>query len=239
MAKNPARLPGVHTARTATPRKVLITDRGKLLIPGGKIVNGTYSRDPLNTGDVDVLRAGIVLGKRTDDSMYAPSIIGVLPSAHSSSGTTLTALTVGVANAVEINRRIGSSGSFKLTGPPSAAGTVAVTTVTYSAINTTTGIATISDISVSKVTGSLIQPADGSETPLCILGDGYGLKVTDEDETSCNVDAGDLLIGGHVDSSQIINWPADASLRTWLAGKLNGGDGTVVGGGPFTFDHRL
>jgi len=235
---NSARLPGIHTVRTATPRKLLITDHGKLFIPGGKIINGTYSRDPLNTGDIDVLRAGIVLGKRTDDSLYAPSIIGVLPYAHSSAGTTLTALVVGAVNAAEINRRIGSSGTMKLTGPPSAAGTVTTTTVTYSAVDTDEGIVTITDIAVTKIVGTFIQPADGSETPLCLLNDGYGLKVTDDDDASCNIDAAELLVGGHVDSSQIVNWPSDTSLITWLAGKLNKTDGTVVGGGSFVFDHQ-
>ena len=238
MAKNPARQPGVHTARTATPRKVLISDRGKLVIPGGKYVDGSESRDLGNTGDTDVLRAGIVLGKRTANSLYAPSIIGVLSSAHNSSGTTLTELSVGATNAAEIVRRIGESGSLKLTGPPSAAGTVATTTVTFSAVNTTTGIVTITDIAVNKIAGTFIQAADGSETPLCVLADGYGLKVTDEDDSDVDVEAAELLVGGHIDSSQLINWPSDTSLRTWLAGKLNGTDGTSVGGGPFVFDHR-
>lgn len=232
-------VPGVHTARTATPRKVMVTDRNLHLITGGRIVNGTYSRDPANTGNVDVLRAGIILGKRTSDSLYAPSIIGVLAVAHSSSGTALTALNVGVANAVEIVRRIGATGTFYLTGPPSAAGTVASTTVTYSAVNVTTGIVTITDIAVNKIAGTFIQAIDGSETPVCLLYDGYGLKVTDDLDANINVQAPALVVGGEVDASQIVHWPTDTSLRTWVMGTLNGGDGTAAGGGPFIFDYRL
>ena len=32
-------------------------------------------------------------------------------------------------------------------------------------------------------------------------------------------------IGGHIDTDQIIDYPADASTRTWLKGKLSTTDG--------------
>lgn len=216
MAKNPARLPGIGSDRTATPRKILRSDQGKILLPIGKIVSGAASRDPLNTGDLDVLRAGMLMGKITASGKYAPSIIGVLPSAHTSSGTTVTSMTIGAANAVELVRRIGSSGTFKLTGPPTAAGTVAVTTVTFSAVNQTTGVVTISDIAVNKIAGSFIQPTDGSESPKAILANAYGLKVTDEDATSIDVEGAELLVGGFIDASQIVNYPTDTSLITYV-----------------------
>lgn len=228
---NPNATPGLGTVKTATPRRVMLAGSGVFL--PAKIVRGAVSRDPLNTANLDVLRAGMVLGKITANSKYAPSIIGVLPSAHDSSGTTLTELSVGAANAVEIVRRIGSSGTFGLTGPPSAAGTVATTAVTFSAVNVTTGIVTITDIAVDKVAGSFIQPDDGSETPLVVLGDGYGLKVTDTDASNIDVEATQLLIGGLIDASQIINYPSDTSLITWLKSALNNVDG---GGARFTFD---
>ena len=216
MAENQARLPGVGSDRTATPRKILRSDQGKIILPYGVTVDGSKSRDPLNTGDLDVLRAGMLLGKITSGGKYAPSIIGVLPSAHTSSGTAVTSMSLGAANAVELNRRVGSSGTFKLTGPPSAAGSVAVTTVTYSAVNTTTGVATITDIAVNKIAGSFIQPTDGSETPRGIMGLEYGLKVTDQDATSIDVELMELLIGGLIDASQIVNYPTDTSLITYV-----------------------
>lgn len=223
MAKDQG-LPGIRADRVAgPPRKVLLTNTGAIYLPRGRTINGSKSRDPLNTGDLDVLRAGMLMGMISASKKFAPSIIGVLPSAHDSSGTTRTAMTLGVANAVELVRRVGASGTFKLTGPPSAAGVVAVTTVTYSAVDVTTGIATITDIAVNKIAGSFIQPTDGSETALGILLSDYGLKVTDKDAASQDTQMPLLLIGGIIDSSQILNWPTDTSLiayvKAWLRAK--------------------
>ncbi len=233
-------LPGVSTGKTATPRKVLITDQGKLLVPGGKIIDGSLSRDIGNTNDKDVLRAGVVMGKVTSSGKYAPSILGSLDAAHNSSGTTLTTLTVSTALALEIQRRIGGSGTFNLVGPPSAAGVVATTVVTYSAINTSTGIITITDIAVNKIAGSFIMDTDGTEEPLALIADDrdtYGIKVTDSDDQDVDVPFPQPVIGGFVDVSQLIEWPSDTALQNWLIAKLNNSDDlTVRGRAPFQSD---
>jgi len=223
MAKDQG-LPGIRTDRVAgPPRKVLKTDTGAMYLARGRTIDGSKSRDPLNTGDLDVLRAGMLMGMISASKKFAPSIIGVIPSAHETTGSTVLAMTLGVANAVEIVRRIGASGTFKITGPPSAAGVVATTTVTYSAIDVATGIATITDIATSHIAGSFLQPNDGSETPLGILLSDYGLKVTNKDATSQDTQMPLLLVGGVIDSSQILNWPSDTSLitqvKTWLRAK--------------------
>ena len=219
-------LPGMRADRTATPRKLLISQQGMLVLPRGRTINGSLSRDPLNTGDLDMLRSGMLMGMITASGKFAPSVIGVLPSAHTSSGTSVTSMSIGAANAVELVRRIGDSGTFKLTGPPSAAGTVAETTVTYSAVNQTTGIVTITDIAVNKIAGSFIQPTDGSETPLGLLLSEYGIKVTDKDSANQDSQLDSLLVAGIVDSSQIINWQTDTSLaayvKAWLRAKGGG-----------------
>ena len=182
---NPNASPSVGTTRTATPRKLLSTEESAQYLPGGKIINGALSRDPDNSGDVDVLRAGLVMGMISATGLYAPSILGVLASAYdkdtTSTGGSLE-LTVSVACATEIVRRIGTSGTFHLTGPPTAAGTVAVSTdVTYSAVDLTTGVITIALLGADFVAGSYIQPIDGSEAPLALIPDTAGIKVTDED----------------------------------------------------------
>lgn len=228
----PPGLPGVKTKIENAERKVLIGGGEKL--PGGIILDGSESRDPLNTGNLATLRAGMVLGRVTSGGRMAPSIIGVLASAHaeSSTGGEGLAMTVSAATAVEINRRIGSSGTFKVTGPPSAGGTVATVTVTFSAVNTTTGVITISDIDADFIAGSFIQPTDGSENPLGLLD--AAAKVTDQDENDVDVPA-NLLIGGHVADGGPINYPTDTALLTWLKARLNGGDGTTAIRGKFTF----
>ena len=128
--------PGVKSTRTATPLRI-IAGGTEALLAGGKIIDGSESRDPGNTGNVDILRTGLLMGKRTANSLYAPSIIGTLGDAYDGAATEMNVLNT--PEATEIVRRQGTTGTFKLTGPPSAAGTVRTETVEYSAVGEGTG----------------------------------------------------------------------------------------------------
>lgn len=227
MAEQVYGMPGVRTARSSDARRLLISDQGKILLPRGRVIRGAVSRDPLNTGDLDVLRAGLVMGMITSSGKFAPSILGLLTEASIASDTEIV---VSAATATEIVRRIGTTGTFKLTGPPSAAGTVATETVTYSSVNTTTGAITVTATTAAFVSGSFVQPTDGSETPRALIPDTNGVKVTNEDDSDIDVPFVDMLVGGVVDSSQILNYPTDTSLQAWLKEKLR-----LYGGG-WVFD---
>jgi hypothetical protein len=226
-------LPGPQTERLAQLRCVRKSGQNALYKTQGCIIDGTKSRDASNTGYLDVLQPGKVMGKITTGGKYAPSILGVTTVAYADNDTTLT---VGAATAVEIARRIGSSGTatMKIVGPPSAAGTVASADITFSAVNQTTGVITLTDLNAAFVAGSFIMPKDGSETPVGLIDDGSGIKVTDDLGVSQDQSYGHLLIGGDLDSSQIIDWPSDSSLVTWLKGQLN-----VTGNSNFTFDDAM
>lgn len=219
-------LPGIKSLRTASSRRVFLGESA-LYLPAGRIIAGSVSRDPLNTGDLDVLRAGMLMGKITSGGKYAPSIIGVTTNAEAAGSTSIEAA---AAVVTELVRRVGASGTFKLTGPPTANGTVTTETVTYSAASGTT--ITCTAIAAAHVAGSFIQPTDGSETPLTFIGDGYGIKVTDEDSANIDVPFHNFAIGGVVDSSQLINWPSDTSLQAWIWARLNS-----IDAGKFIPDH--
>jgi hypothetical protein len=224
--------PGVGTSRTHTPRQVLLGSTGARHLPVGKIIDGSKSRDPLNTGDLDVLRNGLPMGKITASGKYAPSVIGALTVAFTASQTMVT---VSAATATEISRRIGSTGTFILTGPPAAAGTVADVTATYSAVNTSTGVITITAItSANWIAGSLVRPTDGSQTIKGLLDE--EVKVTDVDGTSQDTRLSKLLVSGYVDASEILNYPSDTSLKAWLKDQLND---PSDGPGPFSFDDNF
>lgn len=227
---------GIGTSRTTSPRKIVLADPQYL--PGGLVIDGSKSRDLGNTGDTDVLRAGLAMGKITASGKYAPAVIGTLVYPHAADGSGNLLLTVTAAVAAEIVRRIGTSGTLTLTGPPSAAGTVAQAEYTFSAVNTTTGVITISDGSVSFIAGSFVSASDGSANPLFLVGEDNhgGTKVTDQDDANIDVDWATPISGGRIDASQIINYPSDASLVTWVKSKLNRGDGTFEGAAPFSFD---
>lgn len=223
-------LPGIRSDRSSAHRTVLLTPDFAMFLPKSITIDGTKSRDPLNTGDIDVLRAGLLMGKITASGKYAPSILGVSTHPYEGLSSNDVRFNVSAATATEIARRIGTTGTFKVTGPPTAAGTVATQTFTYSAVNTTTGIITVTDVGADFITGSFIQPTDGSETPLSLLVDPDGIKVTDEDATSQDQPLNKLLVGGLLDASQIINYPSDSSLAAWVKSELR-----AVGVG-FSFD---
>ena len=225
-----AGLPRVSTSVTATHR--IIFRQGDWLsdLAGGKIISGLYSRDTGNTGDLDVLRAGLLMGKRTSGGLYAPSIIGLSNAAYAAGATTLTLTAAAVT---EITRRIGASGTFRIVGPPGAAGVIAEEEVTYSALPTTT-TATITALNNSYISGSFIMANDGSQDILSVIPDGYGIKVTDTDgTTNLDVPFAQMPIAGVLISANILLWPSDASLREWLVSEMS-----KHGQGKFVFDHH-
>ena len=225
-------MPGMRARVSAIHRIVFRGGQWVFDFAGGRIIDGTKARDPGNTPDVDVLRAGLLMGKLATGGKYAPSVIAVTTGAYTSGGTTLA---VRPAGAAEIARRVGVSGAatLKAIGPPSAAGTVVATPVTYSAVNTTTGDVTVTSLGVNKVAGTLITAADGSENPVTFIPDGYGLKVTDTDGVSQDTPFPEVPIGGLVDSSQLLPaWPSDTALQAWIVAALK----TY---GLFAFDHQF
>lgn len=221
-------MPRVGTRVNAAHRIVFRQGTMVADLAGGKIISGATSRDAGNTGDLDVLRPGKLMGKITSTSEYAPSILGVTTGTHTAGGTTLT---VGAATLTELVRRVGASGTFRIIGPPTANGIVAEEAVTYSAAATTT--ITITAITNDYISGAFIVPDDGSEDILTIIPDGWGVKVTDVDNsTSLDVPFSPFPLGGILTSSLIIDWPSDTSLRTWLMGQM-----ARQGAGKFIFDH--
>lgn len=178
LSQNLTGLPGVGSTKTSGDRRVFMSSENGGYLPGGRIIKGSASRDPGNTGDVDVLRAGLLMGKITSGGLYAPAILGVSTEAITGASTTIT---VSAAVATEIVRRIGATGTFKFTGPPTASGTVRTVTVTYSAVNTTTGAITVTAIGVADV-WTLTAPA-GQDAGM------YQLEVTTGKGTSAEVTA--------------------------------------------------
>src|SRR5881394_3907605 len=154
--------PGVLPAFAATPREVFLSNRQFAQFVATPVtIDGTLSGNPLNAPYDFVLFAGTAMGRVSASGKYAPSVIGVTTAAYSHTGGGNTTITTDANTAKEIVRRIGASGTFKLTGPPAAAGTVATQTVTFSAVNTSTGVITCTAIGAAAIAGSFVQPTDG------------------------------------------------------------------------------
>jgi len=214
-------LPGVGAALQALPREIFAGNvQLAQFVPGVHVIDGSKSRNPLNTGQVDVLWAGMLMGQITATRKFAPSVLGVTTQAYAAAATTLN---VSPAVAAEVSRRIGSSGTnqLKLIGPPTAGGVVATQLVSHSAVNAGTGAITITGLAAAAVLGSLLCPADGSETIKTLLANRWGVKVTDYTGIN-NVDVLEehLLLAAHVRTSNIVNYPLDTSLAAYVKSSL-------------------
>lgn len=209
--------PGAGTEYTGDYRNVFLD--GKVdYFPGGGVIDGPKSRNPFGSY-IYLLQAGLLMGKVTATGQYAPSVIGVTQAAYTSGGTSLT---LTAAAATELVRRVGSTGNITVTGSPTASGTVASTTVAYSAVNTTTGVVTIADIGANRVAGSFVCDTDGSQTPVTVIPDGLGVNIEDY-TTAVDVNFPKIPIRGTIDVTQLLPWPSNTntSLQAYVKTSLN------------------
>lgn len=225
-------LPGYPTGQSWTPRKIRRGNQRPVYLDGGVVIDGTNSGDATNTGYPHVLQPGKIMVKAASGGLYRNFIIGKTTAAYVDNDTTLT---VGAATATEVARLIAAAGaavSLALIGPPSAAGTVAATAISVTAASGTT--LTIADLNLAKVTDSLIAlPTSGyTAGSFCIVDDDDFINLADETNARANQPWGKPLIGGTIDTSQLLDWPADSSTVTYLKGLLNAAGGMSM----FRFD---
>lgn len=217
--------PGVSTSRTMGYGEVFLWADDNAFVPGGGVIDGTKSRDYGNSANLFLLRPGLLMGLVTASKKWAPSIIGVNQGAYTSGGTSLT---VTAAQAVEINRRVGATGSLLYIGPPAAAGTVAVLgPIAYSAINTTTGVITTTSLGANLIAGGFVAANDGSQLPKSAIPGSYGIEVVSD---SSDVDFPRIPFRGMWDVTKIIDYPTDASLKQWVKDQM-----AKNGAGQFTY----
>lgn len=217
------RMPSIGSEDTYQFRRVLWSDQNAMRLPHVGKIDASESNDPTNTGDLTTLQPGLCMGRITASGLWAPAFVGLTTAAYTSGGTTLT---VAAATAVELERLVGQSGTNELVciGAPTAGGTVAVTAFTHSAINTSTGDITVTSLGVTKHSGCLIGVNDGRYTPRGILDEGYGIRVVDNNANRVDVALQSLLVGGFIDTAQVINYPASANtgLIDWLKTNIKG-----------------
>lgn len=231
-----SQLPGIGTERTATPINIFWSADHAVYIPGGRTIIGADSRDPLNTLNPEVLRAGMFMGMNSTSKKMAPAVIGTVYSDKTANNTSLI---VSKATGDEIERRIGATGSIKFIGPATDTGAVVNSAdVVYTGIAVSvdegiTRVITLASNSIeAMVDGSWICDTDGTCIPICILNEPYGIKVTDANNVSIDVEGAALLIGGLMKSANLINWPVVGmtTLRAWIKAYLR------ASGPGFAFD---
>lgn len=156
-------MPGIGTTKATAMRRIMASMAGAAFLPAGRTIDGANSRDPLNTGDVDVLRAGMIMGLIRASGKYAPSIIGKLTAVHTSGGATLT---VSVATGTEMDRRVAAGGTFNLVGPPLEGGIARKIRCSYSgtAIGGTVTLAVNAAVAEVQTVTTALTPDGGTYT---------------------------------------------------------------------------
>ncbi len=224
-------VPGYYADKTLRTRNIF-TNRTQFVpqfAPTLALLDGTLTRDTGET-PTDHLRAGLLVGKITTGGKYRNSIIGITTAAYVDNDTTIT---VPAAVATEVARLIalaGTSISLKFSGPATdaTAGAMVHTAITATAASGTT--ITVGDLNIGKVIGSLITPADGSETITNILSPADGLDVVDTLGNSVDQTV-NFLRGADLIATQIIGLTdAGASVQLYIKTALK-----LVGS--FTFDN--
>lgn len=227
-------MPGVSAEKLARHRTIA-ADGYLDFLPGGLVLDGAKTRDPDNpdySADGAAaqrrLRAGLLVGKVTASGRYANSIVGAITGAASAAATSVT---LSAAQAAELVRRVGATGTLRFVGPPTAGGTVATFTETYSAVNTTTGVVTVSGLDADLIAGSFVCDNDGSYLPVTFLPDGWELIVP---EDSTHLPFAQPPIAGNVNAANLLPWPSDTALRAWVRSRLN----DPTGFGQFVFTEQ-
>lgn len=244
MASNFVNKGSIRSGPSITPRNIFVAQTSAnppRYAPSLITIDGTLTRDTGST-PTSLVRAGTLMGKVTTGGKYRNSIIGLTSAAYTSGGTSLT---VSAAVATEVARLISVAGgnvSLKVIGPPTSAGTVAVTACTCSAASGTT--LTVVDLGVNKAAGSLVTPADGSQSPLTTFdASAFGIDVADASGTSVDQGLSRFLLGADLIASQIPflttdgTTSTDASVQTYLKTFLKAGGSNNTSGVAFTFDN--
>lgn len=201
--------PGIGAALTAAYGRVFRADEFSGYFPHGGVFDGT-SRYYGGTTNLFQHPPGLMVGQVASTKKWKTTVIGTVQTAYTSGGTTLS---LTAAQAVELARRVGSSGTFTLKGAATAAGTLTSDTVTFSAVNQTTGDVTITDIGANRIAGSIVVSTDGSGTPRSFIPDGFGIEVPPD---STDADFPRIPMMGTIDTAKILDYPTDTTLQQWI-----------------------
>ncbi len=230
MLSTPTGKPGVVDTYTSIPREVFYGNRQFAQFwPYPATVDGTNSSNALNSPYTWQLWGGQLMGQETGSLLaggavgkWRTSIIGLTTAAYTSGATSLT---VSTATAAEVSRLLGlnnNSIGLTITGAPTATGTVAAIATTCTAASGTT--LTITNLAANVVTGSLVQPGDGSQTITSIMCVQDGLQVIDAVFTTrLDVYCPQLFSGGGtINTGMLVNYPpaANTTLITYILAAL-------------------
>ena len=223
MFPTPSGKPGVLPSYTATPREIFAANRSfAQFIAAPVTIDGTLSGNALNAPYAWLLFAGTLLGRVTATGKYANSIIGLTSAAYAHGGASNGVLQTDANTAAEVLRRVGPAGTLQITGAAPSGGALVTETITYTAVNTTTGQIAITPGTADLNAGALIQPTDGSQTPVTLICDAYGVRVADplSGQRLDTFDAQLLAAGGTINTFVIVNYPPDGSVKAYLKSSL-------------------
>lgn len=223
-------MPSVGAVNTAAIGLIYSGSDQPAYKPGGGQIVGAKSRDPGNTPDVDILRTGTIMARHSTSGLYAVWAIGTFQAATLANATTLT---LTVAQATELVRRIGASGSITVVGSATAGGSLVTEVVTYSGVNRSTGAVTVSAMTSAFVAGSVVTEANYT-VPATFVDNANGLMVPTDGSNRLwpNIP----VAANGVKTASLIPWPAsvNTTLRNHIRTSLS-----TVSGGKFVFNDSI
>lgn len=227
---NPQGQPQVYGPYISQPREVFYSGREFAQFASPPLViDGTNSRNPLNatsptnTNYSWLLWAGMLFGRETSTNFWRPSVIGLTTGALTTGSTSIASDVNTVAEVARLLTNAGGNVNFTITGPPTAstvASSTASVTVTVTAASGTT-ITLSTTIGTAFISGSFIQPADGSQTIRYILADDQGVAVVDDFFNSINCQTDRMATGGGmINTGMLVNYPTDPGMKLYVKAAL-------------------
>jgi hypothetical protein len=226
-----SQLPGQFTSYVSQRRNIWLGNESSAqycsFLPitiDGQNSSNTYQNVGLVNTDLTannvsyLMFAGQLMGRETSGSLWRNSVIGLTTSNTASSASSFQTDAYTCTEIARLIAAAGTSVALYLTGGATAGATPTAVSVTATAASGTT--VTISGTAgTAVVSGSLIQPADGSQTILSVLGDDTGLYVQNPFTlTRVNNVSGRLCSGGGTINTGMIVWYSsmDSGVQTYV-----------------------
>ncbi len=228
-----------YSAINTTTGAITITALATAAVSAVNQVNSLVTVDSTGSGTFTLTIEGITTAAITYNSTVATLITNINnalnatfgTSAIVASGASLAALILTFSGTGFSGRPVGTVQATLLTGATGFTmnGSGTVGTPSTSPV-TTAGVTAVAADEGEFVTGSLIQPTDGSQTILTLICDIDGIKVADGTNVT-RVDAFDpqlLAAGGTINVGLIVNYPPDPSLQAYVKAAIRAFCGGVT-----------
>lgn len=216
-----------YSAINLSTGAITITADSMAAVSAVNQVNSIPFVDSTGSGTFTITVEGITTAAITYSSTAATLVTNINNALNSAfgtsaivaSGASLAAMILTFSGTGYSGRPVGTVQATVLTGSTGYTinGSGTVGTPSTCAV-TTAGVTAVAADEGEFISGSMIQPTDGSQNFLSICAELFGTKTTDfTNINTVNAPiAGGAYIGGILNSGMLVNYPTDSALRTYI-----------------------